>query len=123
MRALTVRQRQALLLVASGCTGEQIGQRLGVASATVTRHLTEAYRTLGAQDRAHAVALAIHHGHITLAELAAIAGASSMRAVEGPRAGTGGHRSASEAMNGARDVRGAVWAPQGPVGEPKGRAA
>lgn len=73
MKALTVRQREVLLLVASGCTGEQIGRRLGVRSTTVTRHLTETYRSLGAQDRAHAVALAIHHGHITLAELAHIA--------------------------------------------------
>jgi DNA-binding CsgD family transcriptional regulator len=73
VKSLTARQREVLLLVAAGCTGEQIGRRLGVRSTTVTRHLTGVYRYLGAQDRAHAVALAIHHGHITLAELARIA--------------------------------------------------
>ncbi|WP_392971088.1 response regulator transcription factor [Streptomyces sp. LN245] len=73
MKTLTARQREVLLLVAAGCTGDQIGKQLGVRSTTVTRHLTGVYRYLGAQDRAHAVALAIHHGHITLAELARIA--------------------------------------------------
>jgi DNA-binding CsgD family transcriptional regulator len=73
VKSLTARQREVLLLVAAGHTGEQIGKRLDIRSTTVTRHLTEAYRYLGAQDRAHAVALAIHHGHITLAELARIA--------------------------------------------------
>ncbi|WP_051899994.1 response regulator transcription factor [Streptomyces aureus] len=74
-RALTVRQREILLLAAAGHTGKQIARILGVrSSSTITYHLTNAYRALGAKDAAHAVALAIHHGHITLAELARIAG-------------------------------------------------
>jgi len=112
MRALTARQRQVLNLAANGNTNMQVGRILGIGPTTVQRHLTEIYRALGANDRAHAVALAIHHGQITLAELAAIAGASSMRAAETPSAGPGGPRSAQEAANGARDVRGSARPPQ-----------
>lgn len=72
-RTLTARQRQILLLAAAGHTNAQISRSLGIGPTTVQRHLTEAYRALGANDRANAVALAIHHGHITLAELADIA--------------------------------------------------
>ena len=108
MRSLSARQREVLLLVAAGCTGEQIGQRLDIRSTTVTRHLTEAYRFLGAQDRAHAVALAIHHGHITLAELAAIAQESTARGTAGPREGVSGPQSVQEASRVARGVRGAA---------------
>lgn len=71
--ALTLRQRQVLNLVAAGHTSAQIGRQFGIAGPSVQRHLHEIYRQLGAHDRAHAVALAIHHGHITLAELARIA--------------------------------------------------
>lgn len=72
-RNLTDRQRQVLRLAAQGRSNAQIGRTLGIGPTTVQRHLTETYRTLHANDRAHAVALAIHHGHITLAELADIA--------------------------------------------------
>jgi DNA-binding CsgD family transcriptional regulator len=71
-RQLTARQREVLRLVAAGRTAVQIGRQLGIEHTTVNRHLAEAYRTLGAQDRAHAVALAIWSGDITLADLAAI---------------------------------------------------
>lgn len=73
MRGLTARQREVLLLAAAGHTNIQIGRRLGVVPQTVNRHLVETYDALGARDRANAVALAIHHGEITLAELARIA--------------------------------------------------
>lgn len=73
MRGLTVRQRQVLLLAAAGYTSEQAGRQLGIRRSTVDRHLSEVYRLLDARDRAHAVVLAIYHGHITLADLAVIA--------------------------------------------------
>ncbi|WP_432053695.1 helix-turn-helix domain-containing protein [Streptomyces sp. bgisy022] len=73
MKGLTVRQRQVLLLAASGYTSEQAGRRLGIRRTTVDRHLGEAYRLLDARDRTHAVALAIYHGHITIADLTTIA--------------------------------------------------
>jgi DNA-binding CsgD family transcriptional regulator len=105
VKALTARQRQVLRLVASGFTGEQIGRRLGVRPTTVTRHLTETYRVLGAQDRAHAVALGIHFGHITLAELAAIGAESMARGPAGASEGLSGLQGAREAADGAPDVR------------------
>jgi DNA-binding NarL/FixJ family response regulator len=62
-----------LLLAAGGSTNGQIAARLTVSTATVNTSLRLAYRTLGAHDRAHAVALAIWRGDISLSELAAIA--------------------------------------------------
>lgn len=96
MRALTARQRQVLLHVAAGYTSIQSGRLLGIDATTVAKHLAGAYQFLGANDRAHAVALAIYHGHITLAELAAIAAASSVRGGEGPRAASGTAQGAQE---------------------------
>jgi DNA-binding CsgD family transcriptional regulator len=122
MRALTARQRQVLLLAARGLTNARIARRTGIASTTVQRHLAVAYQELGANDRAHAVALAIHYGVITLAELAAIAGASSLQAVEGPREDSGTPQSAQEAVDGAPDVRGAAR-PSGGRAAARGEAA
>lgn len=72
MRALTARQHQVLLLVARGHTNAQIAVRLQITAGTVNEVLGNAYRTLGARDRANAVALAIWHGHLTPADLATI---------------------------------------------------
>jgi DNA-binding CsgD family transcriptional regulator len=76
-RPLTARQREVLALVAAGRTAMQIGRTLGIEHTTVNRHLAEIYRALGAHDRAHAVALAIWSGDITLANLAAIGQAAT----------------------------------------------
>lgn len=73
MRRLTARQREVLRLAAAGYTSAQAGHRLGIHRNTVDRHLGEIYKTLGAHDRAHAVALAIWRGDISLEDLAAIA--------------------------------------------------
>lgn len=79
MKGLTVRQRQVLLLAASGYTSEQAGRRLGIRRTTVDRHLGETYRLLDARDRTHAVVLAIYHGHITIADLTTIATAHTRK--------------------------------------------
>jgi DNA-binding NarL/FixJ family response regulator len=63
---LTARQRQVLALVAQGMAEPDIAQNLGVAVATISSHVTEARRRLGARDRAHAVALAYHVGILPL---------------------------------------------------------
>lgn len=70
---LSARQREVLRLTAAGYSSTQIARQLGIQRATVSHHLADTYKLLGANERAHAVALAIHHGHITLAELATIA--------------------------------------------------
>lgn len=85
MRSLTARQREVLRLVAAGRTAIQIGRLLGIEHTTVNRHLAEVYRTLGAQDRAHAVALAIWAGDITLVDLAAIGTADRPRLAAVPK--------------------------------------
>lgn len=122
MKALSTRQREVLLLVAAGCTGGQIAARLDIRASTVTTHLTEAYRFLGAQDRAHAVALAVFHGHITLAELAAIAEEATVRRAVGPREGVSGPQGVWKGARAVRDVQGGDRPPQGHV-EPRGEAA
>lgn len=122
-RTLSARQREVLRLTAAGYTSTQIGNRLGISGKTAASHLGEIYKVLGAQDRAHAVALAIYRGHITLAELAAIAGGPSVRVVEAPRGAADVPQGAPEAANGARDVRGAAGAANGRTGIPGEAAA
>jgi DNA-binding CsgD family transcriptional regulator len=123
VRTLTLRQRQVLNLVAAGYTSAQIGRQLGIGATTAQRHLHEIYRQLDAHDRAHAVALAIHHGHITLVELAAIAGASTLRSATGPAAGLSGPQGAREPANGAPDAREATRPPGGRVAARREAAA
>lgn len=84
-RPLTARQREVLALVAAGRTAMQIGRTLGIEHTTVNRHLAEIYRALGAHDRAHAVALAIWSGDITLADLATIGQADNRRLAAVPK--------------------------------------
>lgn len=64
-RALTRRQREVLTHVANGHTNAQIGVLLGLHPRTVDRHLAGTYKTLGAHDRANAVALALLAGDLT----------------------------------------------------------
>ncbi|AVH59961.1 MULTISPECIES: helix-turn-helix domain-containing protein [Streptomyces] len=122
MTALTFRQRQVLTLAAFGNTNVMIARILDVHPTTVQTHLTAIYQQLGARDRANAVAIAIHRGDISLAELARIAAASSPRGAETQRAGTGRPQGAPEASGGARDVRGAPGA-AGRRTAPQGEAA
>ena len=51
------RQEQILTLVAAGLTDAQIGRRLGLTAATVSKHLTRTYARLGVPNRAAAVGL------------------------------------------------------------------
>jgi DNA-binding NarL/FixJ family response regulator len=58
---LTPRERQILELVALGQENEAIALELGIAPATVAKHLEHAYRKLGVQNRTAAAALLDHH--------------------------------------------------------------
>lgn len=69
-RALTRRQREVLTYVANGHTNAQIGTLLGLHPRTVNRHLADTYKTLGARDRANAVALALLAGDLTHDDIA-----------------------------------------------------
>jgi LuxR family maltose regulon positive regulatory protein len=55
---LSERERQVLRLMAEGLTNEQIAARLIIALGTVKAHIHNISGKLGAQNRAHAVALA-----------------------------------------------------------------
>ncbi len=60
---LTPRQLQILQLAAAGHTNAQIAKQLYVSIATVERHSTMTYRTLGVRNRAQALGLLARHRH------------------------------------------------------------
>jgi pimeloyl-ACP methyl ester carboxylesterase/DNA-binding CsgD family transcriptional regulator len=59
---LTPREIQVLALVASGLTNKHVADDLGLAVATVERHVANIYTKLGARGRVDATAYAIRHG-------------------------------------------------------------
>ncbi len=61
---LTPRLRQCLALARDGKTAIQIADALGLSYRTVNQYLSDAYRRLGARNRAQAVYLAIERGEI-----------------------------------------------------------
>lgn len=61
---LTPREREVLVLIASGASAPQIGRRLHVSTGTVKTHLLHLYEKLGVSDRAAAVAEAMRNGLI-----------------------------------------------------------
>ncbi|MFD5566612.1 helix-turn-helix domain-containing protein [Streptomyces cadmiisoli] len=112
MRSLTIRQRQVLTLAAFGYTNAQIGRLLNVRANTINRHLSEVYATLGARDRANAVAIGIHSGDITLSELGRIAAAATDRPTDGPSEPPRARLSAPEPVSGLPEGRDADRPPQ-----------
>ena len=63
---LTHRETQILNYVAEGNTNKQIADILGISEQTIKSHVSAILRKLNANDRAHAVALAIRSGWISL---------------------------------------------------------
>jgi two-component system response regulator DegU len=63
---LTRRETQILNYVAEGNTNKQIADILGISEQTIKSHVSAILRKLNANDRAHAVALAIRNGWISL---------------------------------------------------------
>lgn len=68
---ITPRQRQVLALLAHGLSFADVGARLGISPQTAKNHASRAYARLGANNAAHAVAVAIAHGFLTVGESAA----------------------------------------------------
>ncbi|EJL37867.1 response regulator containing a CheY-like receiver domain and an HTH DNA-binding domain [Caulobacter sp. AP07] len=64
---LTPRLRACLVLARDGLTAIQIGNALGLSYRTVNQYLSEAYKRLGARNRAQAVSIAIQTGEIPVA--------------------------------------------------------
>ena len=63
---LTERETEVLELAASGFGNKEIAEKLTVSEKTVVHHLEHVYSKLGAQNRAHAVAIALARGWIKL---------------------------------------------------------
>jgi LuxR family transcriptional regulator, quorum-sensing system regulator BjaR1 len=62
LAALSPRERQVLLLFASGKSAKTIGVLLKISPRTVDVHSASINRKLGAENRMHAVAIAIRAG-------------------------------------------------------------
>jgi two-component system nitrate/nitrite response regulator NarL len=60
MELLTSRERQIMLMVASGLSNKDVGRRLDLSEGTVKVHLYNIYRKLGVNKRTALVAIA--HG-------------------------------------------------------------
>lgn len=63
------REREVLTLIAAGADLDQIAHELSISVNTVRTHIINAYRKLGAHNRAHAIALAMQQGLIDLPRL------------------------------------------------------
>jgi two-component system response regulator DegU len=63
---LTRRETQILNYVSEGNTNRQIADILGISEQTIKSHVSAILRKLNANDRAHAVALAIRNGWISI---------------------------------------------------------
>ena len=63
---LTAREIEVLTWTARGMTAQQTGKMLSIAKRTVDEHAQNAIRKLGALNRTHAVALAVHKNLIAV---------------------------------------------------------
>lgn len=65
---LTARELEVLTYVARGYGNKRIAYTLSISEQTIKNHITSILRKLDANDRTHAVVLAIRHGWISMAE-------------------------------------------------------
>ena len=65
-KTLSPREREIMGLLAQGLSGEEAAKQLYLSSETVRTHVRNAMQKLGAATRAHAVALALQHGEISV---------------------------------------------------------
>jgi DNA-binding NarL/FixJ family response regulator len=69
---LTQRELQILSCIANGGTNKQVAHMLGISKQTIKNHVSAILRKLNANDRAHAVALAIRNQWVTVDETSVI---------------------------------------------------
>jgi LuxR family maltose regulon positive regulatory protein len=58
VEALTIREHEVLRLIAAGLRNQEIADRLSISTATVKRHIANAYAKLGVSHRTEALARA-----------------------------------------------------------------
>jgi two-component system response regulator DegU len=63
---LTTREVQILNHIANGSTNKQVAHVLGISEQTIKNHVSAILRKLNANDRAHAVALAVHNQWVSV---------------------------------------------------------
>lgn len=63
---LTTREIQILSHIANGNTNKQVAHLLGISEQTIKNHVSAILRKLNANDRAHAVALAVHNQWVSV---------------------------------------------------------
>jgi DNA-binding NarL/FixJ family response regulator len=66
VRLLSDREREILVLLAGGLTGDQIAEKLVLSPQTVQTHVRNLMRKLDAHTRVHALALALRHDELNL---------------------------------------------------------
>lgn len=64
--SLSEREIEVLLLVAAGSANKKIGQHLAISEETVKAHMKNILSKLGANDRTHAVTIALKRGIIAI---------------------------------------------------------
>ncbi len=65
---LSARELEILRNIAAGFSNKQIAQRLAISEQTIKNHVTSILCKLDANDRTHAVVLALRHGLISIRE-------------------------------------------------------
>ena len=65
---LTHREIQILGCIANGSTNKQVAHALGISELTIKNHVSAILRKLNANDRAHAVALAVSNQWVLVDE-------------------------------------------------------
>ena len=80
---LTSRETQILGYIANGNTNRQIACALQISEQTIKNHVSATLRKLNANDRAHAVVLAMRHGLISLSCLDPVPGATERQVGSG----------------------------------------
>jgi RNA polymerase sigma factor (sigma-70 family) len=62
LNALTVREREVLMLLSSGLSNAEIGERLVIARSTVKTHVNSILAKLGVGNRTEAASLVLQAG-------------------------------------------------------------
>jgi DNA-binding CsgD family transcriptional regulator len=66
---LSIREMEVLRYAAMGKSNKQIAETIGISESTVKNHFSSTLRKLNANDRTHAVILAVYHGWLNVKNL------------------------------------------------------
>lgn len=64
-QTLTNREKQILILIASGLSNKEISQKLFISLSTVENHIHNIYLKLDVSKRAHAIIYAVREGIVS----------------------------------------------------------